>query len=230
MHEIAFADAARPARWVVLKLTLLDYSIGHELLLWQERNPLVTYTAESFAEIDLAEKIQALLHAVSVCERTWDGNRKPIKWFRLWMWLNRHADYLAEIEKFREYRNGNADLPTVRMPRTGGGNFHYFGAPEAARLLNYVSQFHPNVVSNPFDFPLGLARMLYSTHAETEGNLWVENYHDRKVKEDAMAFDQAHPENTLAVGPDEVQAAAERWNAEHPDHPVPLMREPNRGN
>ena len=229
MHEIAFADAARPARCVILKLGLLDYSIGHELLLFRERNPLALYTPESFKELPMAVQIQSLLQAVCICERNWSDNQKPIKWLRLWAWLNRKTDYLAEIEKFQAYRNAVGDFPTVRMPKYGGkGDFHYFGAPEAARLVNYISQFHP--CSEPFDFPLGLARMLYSAHSESQGAIWIENYHDYQVKQAAAAFDAAHPENTLAIGPDAVQAAAEKWNREHPDCPVPLVYEPKNRN
>jgi hypothetical protein len=44
------------------------------------------------------------------------------------------------------------------------------------------------------------------------------------VQDDArvVAFDKAHPESTLAVGEVAVRAAAEKWNLEHPDSPVPV--------
>ena len=52
MHDALFADAARPERVSILHLLMLDYSIGHELLLWRQRNPLVTLSRAGFEALD----------------------------------------------------------------------------------------------------------------------------------------------------------------------------------
>jgi len=137
----------------------------------------------------------------------------------------------AEAERFQEYRaSGSLDLPTAKMPRTAGHPYHYFGGPELARLINYVTRRHSVMIEthfegSPLNFPLGLARMFYLVDAESDGAVWIKNAHDVEVDEQRAAYEKAHPENTLAIGEDAVQASAEKWNAEHPDYPVPLMRE-----
>jgi hypothetical protein len=235
LHEVIFATAARPEKVVVLNLLMQDYSIGHELLLWHQSNPLVTYTDKGFQE--LAPEIQRakLFSAALTCERTWTGNQKRLRWLRTTEIFRRHLQTGDEIKKFREYRNsGSLDLPTVPQPRPAGipsAPFHYFGAPDTARLLLFINResLHRSFgYKTPYDFPLGLAQMLYATQAETEGGLWIENYQDQRNKARAAAFQNKHPENTLAVGTEAVQAAAEKWNIEHPDCKVPLPHAPKK--
>jgi hypothetical protein len=106
------------------------------------------------------------------------------------------------------------------MPRTGGVPFHYFGSPEAALLLLFAQPIYRDFgYATPFDFPLGLTRMLYLAAAETGGNVWVKNFHDLKDEERAVEFEKQNPESTLAIGE---EAAAEKWNREHPESPVPV--------
>ena len=224
MHDALIADAARPARVSILKLPMLDYSIGHELILWQRRNPFVTYTSSSFNELPFDDQAKALNQAVLVC-----CERLP-QWPRWWAWGCRKLDKGAEMAKFREYREaGSLDLPVVKMPRTPGAHFHYFGSPETGVLINYVSEHHQAMIAahfdgSPLNFPFGLARILYMTYQEGEGHVWVENYHDWQVKQRRAAYERAHPESGLAIGDEAVQVAAEKWNAEHPESPAPLMR------
>jgi len=223
MHDALFADSFRPPTFTVLGLPLLDYTIGHELLMWKHRNPVVTHTLYGFKELPVEEKARALSQAVFFCCR-----RAP-RWG--WLWTRRcvRMDLDTQIAAFYNYRAcGAQDLPTVKMPRANGVPFHYFGGPELARLINYISEKHEVMTRThfggaPLNFPFGLAKVLYSTHLETEGAIWVENYQDIKQREQRDAFDLAHPENTLAVGDDAVQAQAEKWNREHPEAPVPLM-------
>jgi hypothetical protein len=42
MHDAIFAEAFRPHRFTVLGVPLLDYTLGHEIVLQRMRNPLVT--------------------------------------------------------------------------------------------------------------------------------------------------------------------------------------------
>lgn len=225
MHDAAFADAFRPPRFTVLLLDLMDFTIGHELVLWQRRNPLVVSSASEFDQQPWNFKIKALSQAVLVCCR-----RAP----RLASFWGRRCANLgldAEVQKFRDYRAaGSLDLPTAKMPRTQGHPYHYFGGPELARLINYVTRMHSVMVQthfegSPLNFPLGLARMLYLVDAECEGGIWIKNHLDMEADAQREAYEKSHPENTFAMGEDAVQASAKRWNAEHPDCPVPLVRD-----
>jgi hypothetical protein len=226
MHDAIMADAARPARVSILKLPMLDYSIGHEIVLWQRRNAFVTHLPDSFDELPLVERIKALQQAVLVC------CEKIPRSARFWAWRCRNLDMLDEMKKFREYRAaGSLDLPQAKIPKVAGAHYHYFGSPETAQLLNYVSSRHQAMISahfegSPLNFPFGLARILYMTDAETSGAIWIKNFHDMETERRKEAFEKLHPESTLAVGSEAVQASAEKWNREHPECPVPLSRSP----
>lgn len=232
MHEKLFSDAAFAEGATVLKLALRPFSIGHEILLFKTSNPLATYTPESFKELGERVQRQKLFSAVFICERTWKQNHAPVQWLRLTTFFRRKCDTANEVEKFQAYRNsGCADFPITQQPRIKGVPYHYFGAPGAARLLmfSHRNELHRLCgVETPFDVPMALAQMLYSAQLESDGAIWVKNYSDFKLAEDIKqreeAFDKLHPSGAFAQGDDEVQAAAERWNAEHPESPVPLLR------
>ena len=182
MHESEFCNSFHPALFKVFGVVLDAYAIGHELALIRDGNPLVSYTAASFSELEIGAKRLALLMAVEVCGK--------VGAFRKWIIAMRasRADdegLKAEIEAFQSYRAaGSLDLPLAKMPRQGGGvPFHYFGAPELARLLNFVTEKHGLLIQShfggsPLNFPLGLAQILHSTHLESEGSIWVKNYQD----------------------------------------------------
>lgn len=231
MHEHCFATAAHAEGATVFRLRLRPYSLGHEILLWKTRNPLITYSPESFLELDPGVQRAKLFIAALICERTWRQNHSPFQWLRLTARFRRDCDTLVELERFRDYRDaGTQDFPTVRMPRLNtGAPFHYFGAPDEARLLLFIARdgLHQAFgYETPYDFPLAFARQLYSAQAEADGNLWIKNHQDAENEARLAAFEQKYPESTLAIGDEAVQKAAEAWNREHPEAPVPLMHPP----
>ena len=222
MHEKTFADAFHVPQCSEFGLRLRNYAIGHELALMRDENPVVTYSEKAFSELPPAVQKLALAGAVEIC-----AYRVPR--FKL-LWALRAARMAIEDElsKFRNYRAaGSLDLPTVKQPRVSGGPaYHYFGAPELARLLNYVTEHHSVMIQTHFDgsplnFPLGLARILWMTEMETSGAIWVENWQDAESRRQREDFNKAHQETGFAVGPDAIKEAARKWNSEHPDTPVP---------
>lgn len=223
MHDALFADAARPEGATVLNLLMLEYSIGHELLLWRQRNPLIQGRQE-FEALPPDEQREAVMNAALVCSRPWQCAPKQRRELRRWGRKTRRLVTSIEVFKFRAYReDGAQSLPTRSIPKTSGVPYHYFGSPETALLLLFVHPLYRDFgYRTPFDFPLGLARTLYLADAESKGFVWVKNHHDLAEEARAVAFDRAHPEPTLAVGEAAVQAAAEKWNREHPECPVPV--------
>ena len=228
MHEPLFAAAALPEQVAIMGLLMQPYAIGHELLLQKSANPLVTQTEYGFGELPADHQREKLFGACFICERTWQENQKPIRYARLTGFFRRHAHVPAEAAKFFAYRAaGSLDLPLVPQPRSAGAPFHYFGAPELARLILFVQPLHEKFgFATAFDFPLGLARMLYLTHAEEAGSVWVANRQDAERQAEREAYERAHPESTFCMGEDAVQASMEKWNREHPDAQVPLLRKP----
>jgi hypothetical protein len=118
-HEILFAEVARPDSVCVLKLSLLPFSLGHEIILTKERNPLL-FDENSFNALPGEQQRLSIIRAALVCARTWKENDEPpsnlAKWFRLLgkpiLSIGNRAliknwrpqpDYPLEIATFRNY-------------------------------------------------------------------------------------------------------------------------------
>src|ERR1700739_3495079 len=71
MHELPFADAVRPAAVSVLKLLMLNYSVGHEIILLSRRNPLVCLSAEEFIKLPGEDQRTAIIFAADCCCQNW---------------------------------------------------------------------------------------------------------------------------------------------------------------
>lgn len=221
MWEKQFSEAFHVPPCKVLGLRLRNYAIGHELALIRQGNPVATYSENGFAELSDAAQRLSLAGAVEVC-----CHRLPRSKL-LWGILCLRMNFDAELKKFREYRNsGSMQFPITQQPRARNVPYHYFGAPELAGLINYVSAHHALMIEahfdgSPLNFPLGLARMLCQAHLEAEGAIWIENFQDAELKAKRDAYDKTNPDPGIAVGEDAVKKAAQEWNKQHPDTPVP---------
>ena len=76
MHEDSFATLACPARHVVLSLTLLEFRIGHRLVLLRDQNPLIWLSEAHFNQLPLEEQSAALIEAVYVCAKTFAERKR----------------------------------------------------------------------------------------------------------------------------------------------------------
>jgi len=178
MHEELFSNAFQPPSVKVFGLALENYAIGHEMALIREGNPLATYGKISFEELSEDAKRLSLIMAMEIC-----GKGKFLAKFRFTLAASqaKAAELDKGIESFRAYRSaGSQDLPQTKMPRQQGVPFRYFGAPGLASLINYVASNHSLLIQShfggsPLNFPLGLAQILYSTHLEATGSIWVKN-------------------------------------------------------
>lgn len=197
MHDLAFADAARPTQVRCLRLVLRDYSLGHELLLLRSRNPLLCLPEAEFNELSLAEQIFAIRSAVAVCHQSWSDSQKPQRGIYLWSWLTRHADYASEIAEFRNYLNAAHQFlprPSQTAVEASLGRQQKgrnLGAPFLAQLVNFIAprvrQFDVGVVS-VWDFPFAIAHHLYFSQLESDGGMYIENQDecDTRTKEDQI--------------------------------------------
>lgn len=181
MHEAEFCSSFSPQRVRVFGVRMDVYAIGHEMAMLQQGNPLATYSEASFAELAMDAKKLALAMALEICGRAGFIS----KWI-LALRLSRMSEtnLSPHIKDFQSYRaQGSLDFPLAKMPRTGGVPFHYFGAPELSRLLNYVTTNHAMLINShfkgsPLNFPLGLAQMLHTAYLESSGQIWVKNFQD----------------------------------------------------
>lgn len=180
MHDLAFADAVRPARCVILKLLMLPYSIGHELLLFQSRNPLVMHGFETLAT---EERVSAIISAANICSMTWEQNHfEPKKWrekylsrrvWKKWDKATRKSDWEAEIKAFRAYREVGSASPHVEPADSATGRD--MGAPFHASLIQFLIQKMDVPEIGCYDYALSLAKFHYYTAAESSGDIKIVN-------------------------------------------------------
>src|ERR1039458_4287756 len=89
MHEAALAQAALPAPTSILGLPLQAYSLGHELFLIREGNPLAAANRETKANLDERDLVQAVLiccHSFEECRRL---HTDWLMGLKLWLWRRR---------------------------------------------------------------------------------------------------------------------------------------------
>jgi len=198
MHDLAFADAARPSRVVCLRLLLQPYSVGHELLLWQARNPLLLSSQEDFDKLPTAQQIFALVRAVSICSRNWSENQKPERWVRLWGWLIRKTDWPVAIAEFRNYlREGRSLVPCLISEKKDdreayemangeelNGKGRALGAPFLAQTMLFCASTLGMPLESIYDAPFALCGNLYFTQLESEGRVNIENVTESKYKQE----------------------------------------------
>ncbi len=105
MHELAFADAARPSPVVILNLLLCEYSIGHELLLFRRRNALVISSPEEFSKLDFWEQVFYIREALWICSDPFskrDAFERPARRNRIY----EVGDLLVELRRhFTRFAN-----------------------------------------------------------------------------------------------------------------------------
>lgn len=178
MNDLAFADAARPTPPRILRLPLLPYSIGHELLLQAARNPILG-GPEFLAEFDPAQRRKAILRAVLVCSRNWSQNRQPERWLSLWDWTIRRHDTDLSIAEFRAYRDAGSSCPEIKPSDNGDGR--PLGAPLMARLLSFSAA---RFGAAAYDQPLGMLQWMFYAWAEFKGACRVENATERQIREE----------------------------------------------
>jgi len=206
MHEAALAQAALPAPTVVLGMPLRPFSIGHELALIREGNPLAETLTDSQSIVDRA----ALAQAALICSETWAGIRSlhkdpwlPLK-LLIWKLRTRNADQVEEVRAFNAYRNAGSLEFKVSDMRQAGQPPRQPGAPFLLRLQQFLVVTMRLSEEQAWNYPYGLAKMQWSAFWEGEGGLALYNDHDaefdRYVAEQEALL--AHATNKLTHGED----------------------------
>ena len=136
MHDLALADAARPTPAVILKLPMLPYSIGHELLLQQSRNPIIG-ERDFFDGLPLEQQFYAVMKSALICSQDWQQNNK-VGFFTV---FNRHGrrkirneNYSLAIANFRNYRESGSTFPTLLTPKKDEDTTHSWRAVSCSAI------------------------------------------------------------------------------------------------
>ena len=140
-HDLAFAGAARPTPVVILGLPMLPYSLGHELTLAAQMNPVLADPA-SFASLDPLDQAVALTRAACVCACTWQElNPGPFTfrgWFRNWLFLR--AWRWKQFGLFRRKRP-SYEVAAVQMAvyRRDGSTFPAAADPSIVKIARHLA-------------------------------------------------------------------------------------------
>lgn len=176
MHDLAFADAVRQAPVKILKLPMLDYSVGHELLLQRYRNPLLA-PKKAFDELDASIQRSSIIRAALICSRTWNENKKREWFLGIYLLMIRKEDHALSIAQFRNYRDAGSTYPRPKKQESKGREL---GSPLMSRLVAYGGSIFGNSI---FDKPLGMIQWMYFAHCEQEGCLEIENESEKDFRE-----------------------------------------------
>lgn len=198
-HEIAFADSVVQPPVKVLGLRLRSYSIGHELILASQRNPLVILDGPQFSVFSPESQREAIQNAVLVCYRSWTENKQPDRWVNLWKWRIRKSDFFRATNEFLSYRSAGTTFPPPPsdharqvLAKDKEERGRLLGSPFICRLYNFVSRLPDHEIKQcgetAFDFPIGFASFLYLSHLEQEGCAKIENSDEHKIQRDYEAM------------------------------------------
>lgn len=188
MHDAAFAASARQAPVRILRLPMLPYSIGHEIILLSEHNPLL------FDGANPEQRNAGLMRASLVCYRTWKQNKQAESNIRFWQWCNRRVNWESEIARFTAYRASGIEgppSPTEENYEIAAGKTHadassesgrQFGGSVFSKMLAYFCPLHSALgYDTPYDIPLGFGLHVYYSHLEMAGNCLIENEREAQV-------------------------------------------------
>ena len=171
MHESALARAALPTAIRCLGKSLRPYSLGHELWLIRENCSV------------LRGSVLGLPAAVLICSRAWSQllSVNSERWLgldlRLWGWRTRRMDSGAELARFLEYRNaGLLEFEHSEIMDPDRGEIRMPGTPFILRLQQWLMG-EPCRLSEAqaWDYPVGLAKMRWQAHGESEGCFQIKN-------------------------------------------------------
>lgn len=249
MHELAFADAARPTPVVVLNIPLKEFSLGHALLLFRRRNPLALLSQTDFAALPLWQQIAAIKEMAWVCSDAYserDAFERPgafclaFRWNewkrRRWAAQLKHlqvSDYeLAEAE-LRNYLAEAQAMPP--MP----GKFaslvlgyrkdppgRQFGQPLLLTLYLFVLTLPASARPlDAWDFPFALAIWLFYAECESKGAFKIENYRESRLQEEENRHLQDIEAEQKAAA-EAVKTDTEAPAAENPPLPAGLATPP----
>jgi hypothetical protein len=174
MDNAAFAQSVRPPRFVILRLPMEPYSIGHEILLWEKSNPIIALSPDEFKQLPELDQRKAIISAVLICCRDWEENKSAHKWVRLWGWMIRKENFALAIADFWNYRAWGTTLPKLQPSNKAG---RPLGAPHASRMLAYALK-----LPDAYNAPLGMVQWLYYAEAEAEGGCEIQNYIQDEVE------------------------------------------------
>jgi len=169
-HDTQLLRALIPERWVILKVPLRPYCLGHLTILNKINSPLIG---------DDASKITgaSLFLAVAICSMTWEDGQEFIlepafveREIKRLARLNRKTDIIEAATFFTKYLAEGSDIPGYMMEEEGGAQCW---TPWEQRMrVRLMAGLHLTE-SQVMNRPLALNWWDYLTLEEQAGNLRI---------------------------------------------------------
>lgn len=203
MFEREFAASLSQRRVVVCGCKLRPYSIGHDLTLLSEGNK-VTGGGESFESLPMEKQLSFVARAAIACSMTWRQYRfTPYRRLRTWIWTIQTPEItLEDVKAFALYRTLGTLEPLTQLPSDSQGR--ELGSPFHAILIDHLVNRLRLTLAEAMDYPIGAAKFLYFTQAESLGSVEVVNsqemdFHNYCAEQDAIAEAEREIDKTKEI-------------------------------
>jgi hypothetical protein len=210
VYEKIFSQAVLPEPVQILGLAMRPYSLGHELWLIRQDNPLSLLDASS-----TSVTAPKFLEAVLICSQTFDEisgmNRDWLIGLKLKLWNRRvkRFNIFDELEKFKKYQAaGSLEFP-CQLPSQSAdsGPSRYLGAPMLIRVHQFLVLNFRLTESQAWDYPFGLAKMHNAAWMEDNRRMEIKNAQDLKVDAERAKWMADHPDDGIEIiGKEEADA------------------------
>src|SRR5579864_7173484 len=111
MHESLLAQAVLPAPTIILGRLMRPYSLGHELFLFREGNPLVSGGSATATRADLAQGVLICMQSFEECRRMNSDWLLALKMWLLEVTTRKHP-LQRNLMAFDDYReSGSLEFP-----------------------------------------------------------------------------------------------------------------------
>jgi hypothetical protein len=188
MHEAALSFAALPAPVRIFGLPMRPYSLGHEMFLIREQNPILSGDSATVSREKLAQAVLICSSSFQECRRFHSDYLASLK-LAIFRRKTRKIDHGPEIEAFFEYRkDGTKSLPGGRQT-VKDADGRIAGAPFLLRLYQFLVVDLNTDPDAAWDYPLGLAMFQFATYWEERGTYSVFSELDQLQNEALAALD-----------------------------------------
>jgi hypothetical protein len=156
-------------------LLLRPYSLGHDLRLTRQGNPLAN--SDTGTLLDLRDAALICHQGWRECERMpWD----PLIRFKLWLWRRRarKCSFALDLATFTQYRAaGSLEFPPsgVARPSADPSDARIAGCPFILRLQQFLMIHLRLTEEQAWDYPLGLAKCRWGCYWEENGDWNIYN-------------------------------------------------------
>ena len=182
--EQNFLESVFPERATILQLPLVDYSLGHELILRRLNSPFLSEEKQSDEDL-----IPHLFSCLFICSLPWkeamaqSQDKTLPKQFAAWQKKVARADFHKAIAELLIYIRDGSVMPPFKHVQRKGWRSIDAGAPFHLRLLIVLMRDLGMTKDDAMNCPLGFAHWLYASHYEGQGSIQLLSETPKAIRE-----------------------------------------------